>query len=47
MGCYKELGYISTDYYNGYSGANGSHVKLLLEALRPILRNKRVDDIIY
>lgn len=35
------------DYYNGYSGASGSHVKLLLEALRPILRNKRIDDIIY
>jgi hypothetical protein len=29
------------DYYNGYSGANGSHVKLLLDALKLVLRNKK------
>jgi hypothetical protein len=34
------------DYYNGYCGANGSHVKLLLESLNPVLRNKKIDDII-
>lgn len=34
------------DYYNGYCGANGSHVKLLLDALKPVLRNKKIDDII-
>lgn len=34
------------EYYGGYTGANGSHVKLLLDGLRPVLRNKRIDKII-
>jgi hypothetical protein len=33
-------------YYNGYCGANGSHVKVILDALRPIIRNKKIDSII-
>lgn len=33
-------------YYNGYCGANGSHVKLILDALKPVMRNRKIDDVI-
>lgn len=33
-------------YYSGYCGANGSHVKLIIDALKPLMRNKKIDDII-
>lgn len=34
------------DYYSGYCGANGSHVKLILDALKPVMRNRKIDDVI-
>lgn len=34
------------EYDNGYMGANGSHVKLIIDGLKPVLRNKRIDKII-
>ncbi len=34
------------EYYSGYTGGNGSHVKLLLDVLKPVLRNKRIDSIL-
>ena len=33
-------------YYNGYTGGNGSHVKLIIDALKPVLRNYRIDQIV-
>ena len=34
------------EYYNGYCVANGSHVKLLMNAIRPTLRNIKIDEIL-
>lgn len=34
------------EYYSGYCGGNGSHVKVLLDALKPVLRNNKIDDIL-
>ena len=34
------------EYYNGYAGSNGSHVKLILDAIRPFVRNKKINSII-
>ncbi len=34
------------DYYNGYAGGNGSHVKLILDSLKPILRNNKINTIL-
>ena len=34
------------EYYNGYTGANGSHVKLILDVLYPVLRNEKINKII-
>lgn len=33
-------------HYSGYTGANGSHVKLILDGLYPILRDKKIDKIL-
>lgn len=34
------------EYDIGYMGANGSHVKLIMDSLKPIFRAKRIDNII-
>src|ERR1039457_4718101 len=34
------------EYYDGYCGGNGSHVKLLLDKLKPVLRNNKIDEIL-
>lgn len=34
------------EYYSGYTGGNGSHVKLILDGLRSVLRNKRISSIL-
>ena len=34
------------DYHNGYSGGNGSHVKLILDSLKPVLRNNKIETIL-
>jgi hypothetical protein len=31
---------------DGYEGGSGSHVKLILDALKPVLRNKRIGEIL-
>ena len=30
----------------GYSSGNGSHVKLILDVLKPVLRNNKIDTIL-
>lgn len=34
------------EFYSGYTEGNGSHVKLLLDALKPVLRNNKIDEIL-
>lgn len=34
------------EYYSGYTSGNGSHVKLILDALKPVIRNNKIDEII-
>lgn len=34
------------EYYQGYCGGNGSHVKILLDALRPVLRNNKINSVL-
>lgn len=34
------------DYYNGYMSGNGSHVKLLLDAIIPALREDKINSIV-
>ena len=34
------------DYYSGYKGGNGSHVKLLLDAIKPALREEKINKIL-
>lgn len=33
-------------YYTGYSSGNGSHVKILLDVIKPVIRNKKIDSIL-
>ena len=33
-------------YYNGYASGNVSHVKLILDSLKPILRNNKIETIL-
>jgi hypothetical protein len=37
---------IKTENDYGYSSGNGSHVKLLLDALYPVIRNSKIDTIL-
>lgn len=37
---------IKVPYTGGYCGGNGSHVKLLLDALKPVFRDKKIDEIL-
>ena len=39
-----DIGY--DEYYTGYTNGNGSHVKILIDALKPVLRNNRIDEIL-
>jgi hypothetical protein len=39
-----DIGY--DEYYTGYTSGNGSHVKILIDALKPVLRNNRIDEIL-
>ena len=34
------------DYYDGYCGGNGSHVKLILDALKPVIRQEKINDLL-
>ena len=34
------------EYYSGYCRANGSHVKLILDELKPTIREIKIDTII-
>lgn len=34
------------EYYDGYMGANGSHVKLIIDGLASTLRDIKIDNII-
>ena len=34
------------DYYSGYCGANGSHVKLILDAIKKPLRNEKINELL-
>ena len=36
---------IKTQNSNGYCGGNGSHVKLILDSLKPILRDNKINKI--
>lgn len=33
-------------YYSDYAGGNGSHVKLILDALYPVLRNNKINEVL-
>ena len=33
------------DYYNGYCGGNGSHVKLILDELKVVMRNHKLNEL--
>ena len=34
------------DYYSGYTSGNGSHVKLILDELRRVKRQQKIDELI-
>lgn len=34
------------EYYSGYCGANGSHVKLILDSLKPTIREEKIDSVL-
>lgn len=34
------------NYYTGYTGGNGSHVKILLDAIKPALREDKINEIL-
>ena len=34
------------DYYTRYKGCNGSHLKLIIDAIKPTIRNQKIEDII-
>ena len=34
------------DYYNGYMSGNGSHVKLILDELKVVMRNHNLDKLL-
>ena len=36
----------SPEHYNGRTGANGSHVMLILEKLRPVVRGQKIDELL-
>lgn len=31
------------EYYSGYTSGNGSHVKLIIDAIKPSIRNIKID----
>lgn len=33
------------EYYSGYTSGNGSHVKLLLDVIKPALREDKLNDL--
>ena len=33
------------NYYTGYTGGNGSHVKILLDAIKPAIRDCKINEI--
>lgn len=34
------------EYYRGYCGCNGSHIKILLDVLKPVIRNDKINSIL-
>jgi hypothetical protein len=34
------------EYDNGYMGANGSHVKLILDGITPVIRDNKIKNIL-
>lgn len=34
------------EYYSGYSGGNGSHVKLILDKIKPVIRNDKINEVL-
>ena len=34
------------NYYTGYTGGNGSHVKILLDAIKPAIRENKINEIL-
>jgi hypothetical protein len=34
------------DYYSGYTSGNGSHVKLILDVINPIIRDYKINKIL-
>lgn len=34
------------DYYSGYCSGNGSHVKIILDAIKPIIRENKINQLL-
>lgn len=34
------------EYYSGYMSCNGSHIKILLDVLKPVIRNDKINSIL-
>jgi len=44
--CIKTWDIKIPEYDDGYMGANGSHVKILMDAIAPTIRNTKLDNIL-